>query len=380
MKSFITLRRLVSLSVLLLLTAFPTLASPPRMSAMGMQTDTYWMIQGDNTIISLNPAELSLFSQEIWVRIKQPADFGCGVIYGLAPEANLFLSTGAPLSLTDFQGMPANPIITQEQVNLMIAFPVSKLKVGFAGMFTNVYSEDTTAGAETKNNKLVWSATGGVYFDLSEKTSLDAAVKVISYGIDYETTGTNVYSAHTFDIAAFTRLNWKAKTGNTIHAALSYAYMDRSYTPGTADLESDIINQFTLGLSDEFQLTDKTLMFIGVQGALSQNNATVGDSRDISVKVAGGMESSFTDKFTVRLGANRLFFNSIEDANAETITNLESRANVNVGLGMKLGELVFDLDINKKLFSNGPHFISGVPLNTPDGWTVDFVVTYHLDR
>lgn len=377
-----TKSRVLALAALLCLTT-ASFASPARMGGMGLDAEaedsTQWMIGSDDTLIALNPAQLSFARPMVWGRAKQqPQVYGCGVVFGFGPGTNLLVTTGAPYALAGFggTGFAALPPLTQEQFNAAFAFPLDKARLGFAASFTHVFSDRTEAPV-AKNSVLVGSFAAGAFVDLAKGSSAEGSVKVAYHALESEAAGVKAYSASVFDVGAYGRFNAEIAPGNALRATARYAFKDRTYEQALTGKNTVARHLATLGLADELRLSEKTLVFAGLQGFLRQDqNEADGDSRLLQVQLAGGMESAFSDFLTFRIGAERAMFNLVEDATARTATNLESATDLSMGVGILIGELLFDLDLNIRLLSSGPDFISGV---APGPWSADLVATYYLD-
>jgi hypothetical protein len=364
----------IVLALLCFLIPFQAGASPARMSAMMLDQSTYWMISLDETLFALNPAILAELRPQVWGQLAP--GYAGGIIVSPAKNINLYIVTGMPVAFGGFGG-PVPATANQEQVRLGASMVLGQLDIGVTAMYTNMSASDDTTGQ--KDNATVYDIGGGVIFVITPGTmNLDVAGDVKIWNLHAETDAGETYDTLTFDITALGRLNWKMIQNNTFHIFGEFGLFDRSYTPNAGSKVKQTTTGVLAGFSDEIQFTDSIMAFAGGLFTMGINSNDTTDVTAYEVDAVAGLEVAIIKEAIVRVGISHQFwyFGTDKDAETSGTTGANYATDLNCGLGVRLGELLVDAELNPAIFSQGPNFISGAN-NT---LTVMLNVTYYLGQ
>ena len=352
----------------------PAEATSQRLKGMGMDSDTYWMIQKDSAFIGFNPAHL-----------KQLPD----LIYGTPGSAGIFISpmdalkvkfsTGGSVDFSGFQQDPNNTSLTREQIALTAVYSMGNMDFGLKAGYACASDVDDSTGTETDYGRSLIDTKAGFFMDLGSGKNIDAALGMKFWKISDTAAGTDVYQAGTMDLLAMARFNMATSETNKIHAFAQINMDNRSDTLGAADEVVDKDMKLTLGVSDEMNLNKTSLVYFGLMYDTNGNTYDAGTevkSRSSNLNLAMGVEAMFIENLTARFGANRTLMSFASNEQAET-SSIDDGAATNAAIGMsyKLGNVKLEWNLNYGLFTTGPSVISGGGANLTNT-TADFIILY----
>jgi hypothetical protein len=123
--------------------------------------------------------------------------------------------------------------------------------------------------------------------------SIDAAGGFTAWVLEllYPETPANNYTATDYDFYGLCRLNWELISQNMFHIYGKFNKTDRSFTIGET-ATANITNYLTIGISDEFQLTENILI---LTGAYFYGNLG-GTSTDHTYSVTGNVGAEISYK------------------------------------------------------------------------------------
>jgi hypothetical protein len=370
-----TNRRLgiVFVIVLLLGTAVPFMvsASPGRLAALGLTDATSWMLGSDEGYFFLNPAAVEKLRPQIWGDLSAT---DAGLLLNLGGSVNAYLVMGLPV-VPNFTGATApggfTPLADQI-AQLGVGFSVGSVAIGVSA-FTGytAYSD-----ASNTDSDFVVGANSGAIIPLGQALSLDVAAGVTLWSIQRHPVPANDYVATPVDFSALARLSWVLAQNNTMHIFARFASNDRSYSLAGASTARSILDIIG-GVSDELTVVDGVLIFAGAYiEAASTTTTTVAATYSI-VGNAGG-ELSLGKDAVARLGLADTF----ETITTNSGTGVSSTAGAGLamsgGVGLNIGNLTFDADVNIGLLTNGPYFIMGGA--GPGAWTAELSATYYFGK
>ena len=366
-------KRLFMISLAFLFVAFcvPPLAfsSPGRLSGLGLTTGTSWMLDADEGYFFIDPSIIEKLRAQVWGDLTSTS---AGLLVNLG-KIDLYAVTGTPIAFS-FTGIPGTPInpLTEELMRLGVGFAAGNLDLGlstFAG-----YTSYANATPDSHQN-LVVGLNAGVLLPVSSSMSLDAAAAVTYWSIQRHFTPANDYIATPIDFSARARLSWTIGQNNLLHVFGQYALMNRNYTmAGTATTRS--IGDLTAGLSDQMAISDAVMVFAG--GYLNGNfTTTAADEVDIyTINAVAGGEFDVTKELAARIGIQKTLFTSTYTRSSGVTTSSNGTTSLTAGLGLTLGDLAVDAQVNVPMLTVGPNFISGFAAP----WTMDLSATYYMGK
>jgi hypothetical protein len=358
--------------IALVIMATGAYAGNAKVTAMGLDADTYWMIQNDRSYIQFNPAQLSKNGEEFF--INPVKDFG-GIVISPTNPFNLLVTTGLPLDMTymTIPGDTTGITMTREAANATGSYNLGGAAVGFSLSYTDMVKND----AAGKASKTLITSKVGFLKDLSSSMSFDTAVGANFWDLKVKpATGPTSYEASPIDFNALARFNVSVSEISKLHIFGSFSNLDRDYKTTTKIKEA--WNLYTLGLSDEMTFNKSTTLYAGANLSFNSNEAGSPKvtTEYTSIKVSAGVDTAITDNLNLRFGVNRIwsYNTTVDKPKSETDTE-QGGNNFTIGLGYKIGNVDLDWQLAKELFINGPYFISGgSPLTS-----ANFEATYHFE-
>ena len=264
-------------------------ASPQRLGGMGLQADTYWMIETDTAYIGYNPSHMLNFPSLIAVS-PNTADSG--------ESGTLIFATDRE---TRFMARSANAPGALEPLKIGFAKDLGDMAIGFAlgfGMYsadydtlavdTNVFPPDATPG-EVDETTMAIDLLVGVTMD-----NMDFAVGLVYYDDDDGTTEESAMSLtvggrYIMPLTEMSQLNLYGRFG-----------IDMT---DNGDDTTDF--SLLLGAANQLKLTDRAMAYVG--GSIVAGTRFDGDVTFMQGKFSTGAEFALTDSFTGRIGFNRIF-------------------------------------------------------------------------
>jgi hypothetical protein len=128
---------------------------------------------------------------------------------------------------------------------------------------------------------------------------------------------------------------------------------------------------FSLGVGLNFQIDENNLLILAIDPyRYHRDKEKIKDGPEYTTTTTAmprlylGVETTIKPWLTGRLGANRIYQNTVEKVKPvqgnEVETSYQSSDYiVSFGLGLKFGKFIFDLQINNDFLFEGPNFISG---------------------
>jgi hypothetical protein len=360
-------------------------ASPSRVNAMMLDQNTLWMIGLDEALFGFNPAILAELRPQVWMMETAPAGLPSGgIILNLLQNVNLYILTGLPMSFTDFAVIPAPALnANQEQLRIGASLAIGPLDIGATAMYTGMSQTNGTTGEKDTNT--VIDLGGGVIIIINPATmNIDVSGDVKIWNIHREPAAGNVtYDTTTFDISALGRLNWEPIQNNSFHILGGFGMVDRSYTPGAGPRVKAVTTNINAGFSDEIQFSESITAFAGGLFAASIISNDTTDITAISADVVAGLEVAIIKEAIFRAGVTHRLFYSESDRAANTSSSTDTippivapySTDFSCGLGIRIADLLIDMQVNRTFFLNGPYFVSGNP-TTP--FNASITVTYFL--
>ncbi len=375
MKQFLS-RSLAILAVsgMILLMSGAAEAGLPRILSMGMEEDTVWMIEKDETHVSENAAYLSKVAPQLTVGyagtiITNPYGW---IVFSPIDNLNLLVSTGMPLEDTAFAGgSPAAGVdMDYEQFAITGSYDMGNMIFGAGTSFS--YMKDD-GGAGDPDTNLVWTLDLGMIMELSSAMTVDAGVFLNVWSAD---TPSNTYERTTADFGANGRLNWSLSELNTLHVFFKYAYLGRTSTVGGTEVETTYHNVYA-GISDEMKITKNSMVFGGLQYSMENTALAAGDLYTHKIKLVLGGEVEMFKAVKARLGVHRVLFDRDTTDPGDTVDDSVNTTVAAFGLGITLGNVLFDMNVSLPILTTGPDFISGG--GGPGGWSTDFEAKYYFE-
>lgn len=363
-------RTALSLS-LLLLASTGAFASNATVTAMGMESDTYWMIQHDESYMTLNPVALSKMNQEIFLN---PINELGGIIISPKAPLNILVTTGQKIQSKTFAGWTAASAQTElqkEGLNVTASYEYRKMTFGAGLAYASKSKEDSTLGTTNSFDDTLIKARLGFMMDINSTMNVDASLGIDSWSKEVKAAGTKTYEANPLDYVLLGRFNMQMSEISKLHVFAGYSSVDRTEKVSGVKAKDESSNMF-LGVSDEMTLTKSTTVYAGA--LFSKGSENMGSAVDtMKLKVAGGISTSLTDSLSLRFGANRVWYDNTSYTRYDQ-TKEDPTTNCTMGLGYKIGNVDFDWQVQYGLFANGPYLISGKTQTS-----ANFEVTYYFE-
>lgn len=383
-------------------------ASGTRMKSLGMDANTYWMLQKDTAYANYNPAYYSLFpgratfneavsggnqspTAGIWLK---PVDEGTVVlnaggtsmVTGDTTSSGQFMFSQLSTTALTSALMPV-----RENYNVAVAYKMGAMAFGLRYGSADRMDKTNSAGASTTNEKAIQTVAGGFLMDLGSGMDFDVAAKYTTF--DYKVSGsavpsTNTYKANSSDFDVMARFNMKISETNSIHVWARFNPMDRTDKLGDAATAKTTytIQKNTIGISDELLFTQKAFAYFGFlydmigedKKQSGGGTKTVTDTTNLSFYM--GAQANLTKNLTMTMGSNRLWNQSytqkVTTAGVSTKTekNTDGSVTGSWGLQYKMGHWSIEGLMRRELWTNGPFMISGN--TTTGGWASEFNITY----
>lgn len=331
-------------------------ASRQRLAGLGMDSDSYLMIEKDTITTTINPAALIGFPSLI------------GYNFGGAENASLFYKvsdTAIFHFLTD----------GSKSVNLFGAFGISSdTTIGFNAQYT------TTSDGAASSDKQTASGTIG----LLQKIGSDSIDFAATFAKEFGQTGpaANQKEKNLGTITVLARYNMAASETQRLHIYAKGIYDDSAMTD--ADTKDRLTITGQLGISDEIKLSDSSLAYVGLYNKyvkFQDPTAAAGYTFDV-VALHFGVEGKLSDMFKGRMGVNKRLYNyekydgvmsKINVAGTQTVVPV---TNLSMGLTAAIGQFRIDWVVNKQILVDGPNFINGAANNA---FSTDVNVAYLFD-
>jgi hypothetical protein len=347
-------------------------AGLPRVLSMGLEEDTAWMIESDEVQIMDNAAYIGKVAPQLTAGYASSllANPYGWLIFNPMTNLNLMIAAGMPLEDTAFIGagnLGSGVGLHYEQFNVGGSYDLGSLIIGAATSFS--YMEEKLASDSDTN--LVWTFDVGAIKEIGSSMSVDAGIFLNVWSAD---TPSTTYERTTADFGLNARFNWAISEMNTLHVYGKYAFLGRSDTVGGTETEMNYHNLY-MGVSDEMHITKNSLVFAGVQYNMTDAAAENLDTYTHQIKLAFGCEVDMFKVVRGRIGVNRTVFDRDTTDPGDTIDDTENATTVAFGLGLTLGNVVFDMNVTTALLTNGPNFISGASNN----WSTDFEAKYYFE-
>ena len=364
--------------IALVIMATGAYAGNAKVTAMGLESDTYWMIQNDRSYIQFNPAQLSKTGEEFF--INPVKDFG-GIVISPTKSLNLLVTTGLPIdqttpigTSTGFANDGTSIAMKYEAANATVSYAFGNSALGFSLSYTDLVNNDNTTKTDISKTLIVSKV--GFLTDISSSMNFDAALGANFWDLQNKTSGaTAAYEASPIDFTALARLNLSVSEISKLHLFGSFALLDRDEKVSGTKLKNSW-SLYTLGLSDEMTFNKSTTLYAGANLSFISNTqgSPSATTEYTLIKVSAGVDTAVTDNFNIRFGVNRIWNNNKTTDKPKTEKDTEQGNNFTMGLGYKIGNVDLDWQVATAFFQNGPYFISGS--NTA---SANFEATYHFE-
>ena len=366
-------------------------ASGTRMKSLGMDANTYWMLQKDTAYTFYNPGyyiqfpALITFNEAVSAGSQSPT----GGIW-LKPMDDLMVVFNVGGSASGEMGVafaqaPAGVTALAARENYNVAASYKMGNMSFGLRYGSTDNQNKTA---TQDDGRAWQIIGlGFFMDLGGGMDFDAALKYTTF--DYYEKGTavaNKYKADPSDLDITARFNMGLSENNRLHIWLRYNPMDRSDKSGTTKV-TYTYDKTTIGVSDELKFTQNAFAYAGFLYdiiALEQKNNTASskvttDTTQLSFYM--GAQANLTKSITMTMGSNRIWQKSSETkttvagVSSKTTVNTDSAVTGTWGLQYKMGHWTIEGLMRRELWTDGPYMISG-KANAAGGWAAEFNMAY----
>jgi hypothetical protein len=254
---------------------------------------------------------------------------------------------------------------------------------GSLGPFSTLEFDFT--GGDPNLNRNILGLGAGVGFELNSNTS--AQISVLYQQRTFELTDTagapvpvgfEDDGGTTFQVAG--RMFWQWQPDVMVVPVFKYQSYDLSQTAPVGSVPATFDNSMScwqVGVAGNWTLGQNDLFVLGLafaQNKIEQEQDLFGagfDNGTITETfmpiVFAGLETHVNSWLTLRFGANKGAWHSIEFEDDETPASLkqsDSPFSMSLGAGVKLGPLQLDGVLNDNIAQNGLYFISGSS-NTP---------------
>jgi len=222
-------------------------------------------------------------------------------------------------------------------------------------------------------NRNVFGLGGGIGFEMNPTSNVEASVlyqrrtfvvrdTVAGTPETYEEDGPTTYQ-----VAA--RAMWQWQPNIMVVPVFKWYSFDLSTkaSAGSSGLtEKNTLKGWQLGAAGNWTLGSNDLFVLGAtfaQNKLEEANSTFETTETYAPQVFAALETHVNSWLTVRFGANKGAWRSFEerDPTGATYKRKESDFNMNLGAGVKVGNLQLDAILNDNFPNNLPYFISGSP-------------------
>ncbi|MFH0974700.1 MAG: hypothetical protein V1874_02835 [Spirochaetota bacterium] len=362
------------LALFLVSVSNPASAGYARMEGMGVEGDSYWAIQKDETYIFYNPAYLSKFTPQIYAASNSGSgtstagDTMGGLILSPANNFNLYFTSGRPIGYLTYpyestfatrygflNDTNTRAPLHNEQGNLTASFDMGRSAFGFNTSYSATKDNDAT----NQYARSVLNTNFGFLMEFSQGMSMDASLGVTRWHIDQTQSHDTVYAADTYDFDAMVRFNMAISEISRLHIFGIAEKLDRSETENHVEA-TDKYRIIRLGISDEMNITKTSLVYAMALIGYQRESLPGGPTKNRDVKVGAGVETNVFECLSARFGFNRMWY-QYQKTSSQNDKSLEDQdgATFSFGLGLRLGNVVLDWKIAKALLADGPYFISG---------------------
>jgi len=254
---------------------------------------------------------------------------------------------------------------------------------GSLGPFSTLEFDFT--GGDPNLNRNILGLGAGVGFELNSNTTVQASLLYQDRTFELaDTAGAPVPvgfeddGGTTFQIAA--RMFWQWQPDVMVTPVFKYQTYDLSQTTPVGTVPATFDNSMTcwqIGVAGNWTLGQNDLFVLGLafaQNKIEQEQDLFGAGFDDGTItetfmpiVFAGLETHVNSWLTLRFGANKGAWHSIEfedEATPQTLEQSDSPFSMSLGAGVKLGPLQLDGVLNDNIAQNGLYFISGSS-NTP---------------
>ncbi len=362
---------LVLIALLLVLAIVPlqVSASPGRLSALGLNNGTSWMLSLDEGYFFLNPAAIQQLRPQVWADLTATQ---AGLLLGLGNNFNLYVLTGFPIAIT-FGGIPATAIVDpgQELIRAGVGFNIGKVNVGISSFVAGAAYSNAT----NNHKDLILGVNGGAYIPLSANMTVDAAAGITYWDIERHFTPANDYVAQPLDFNALGRLSIALAQSNTLHIYGQFVSTNRGYTFPTGTTVANTNTGFTAGAADQMELGTNVMVFAGAYGTANRNSVAAGNTDTASYVANAGSEITLSNAVTARIGLQHVLAGVTYVSATNTTSQTGGGTTLSGGFGLNQGNLSVDAELSIPLLTIGPNFISGA---YAAAWTADLSVTYYF--
>ena len=233
---------------------------------------------------------------------------------------------------------------------------------------------DWTLGANPNLTRNIVGFGGGIGFEMSPTTNVEAGVlyQRRKYSIE-DSTGTVLQKEDgpaTYQIAG--RMMWQWQPNILVVPVFKYYSYDLSQRIGTT-VDDNSLKGWQFGAAANWALGSNDLFVFGAtfaQNKLKSANSTAPgvfglvteETETYAPQVFAALETHVNSWLTLRFGANKGAWYSIEDQDSTVPNNIKFKGsdfNMHLGAGVKVGNLQLDAILADDFPNNLPYFISG---------------------
>lgn len=380
--------------VILLTFSKPADATDTRIKGMALNSDTRWMVDGLVTYCYDNPAYLTRMGKQVFLEfilnagnldylggiLLKPGNlFNVGIFSGFKVGDNGDAFNGDQYSNLLDGVAPVGLSLTDQYFSILAAFKIRRFSLGLKFGWTGSSYESSSG---LKENAHAFIIGLGSYFRIKGRYSLEINPEITIYWVEiyFDVNGNNILESDgSLDLKLPFRLNVNFSSKNILHVMFAFSYLDRSTKDKASNSWERSGYKILVGLSNEWHVSNKVLVMLGLnmdyyKKEYSPSGGSKDENSELFLPLHLGIEGSLPKNWVIRCGLkHNIIEYSITDIGGTEITTLNSGSlSGALGLGLRIGNLNIDWNVDAIIFVSGPHFISG----NSNNFSTDFAISY----